>query len=260
VKLSDNFYSHTDGYAGSVEERVHDFNAMLADKEVKMLMFGGGEVCNEILPYIDYDLAVRNPKIICSYSDSTTILNVLYAKTGLVTFYGASPRTFDSLTDYNLRAFQSRLTGQSVPYEKGGEWRAVRGGYAEGVLIGGYLVNFAVMQNGKYFSLDRTGKYLLFIEDHEKFSSPAVVSKYFSHLEQSGLIESVTGLIFGHYAEGDRPQIDGVLARFGARHGIPVVRNDDFGHGANNTILPIGVPAALDADALTFALRESGVV
>lgn len=82
VKLSKYIYSDTSGYAGSIDERADDFNTMIADDAVKMVLFGGGEVCNEILPYIDYDNIMKNPKIICSYNDSTTILNAVQAKLG----------------------------------------------------------------------------------------------------------------------------------------------------------------------------------
>ena len=42
IKRGKNLYSATNTFAGSVEERAEDFNAMLADPEVDMLLFGGG--------------------------------------------------------------------------------------------------------------------------------------------------------------------------------------------------------------------------
>lgn len=86
-----------------------DFNSMIADDDVRMLLFGGGEVCNEILPYVDYENIVKHPKIICSYSDGTTLLNAIHSKTGLITFYGASPRTYFDLSEYNWQSFEKRL-------------------------------------------------------------------------------------------------------------------------------------------------------
>ena len=43
---------------------------------------------NWILPYIDYEYLKKYPKIIIGYSDTTALLLAIYAKTGLVTFYG----------------------------------------------------------------------------------------------------------------------------------------------------------------------------
>ncbi len=46
-----------------------------------MVLFGGGEGGNELLPYIDFENIATHPKIVCSYSDGTTILNAIYTKT-----------------------------------------------------------------------------------------------------------------------------------------------------------------------------------
>ena len=43
---------------------------------------------NSILPYIDYDAFLKNPKIMIGYSDATALLLAIYAKTGITTFYG----------------------------------------------------------------------------------------------------------------------------------------------------------------------------
>ncbi|MDR3314179.1 MAG: LD-carboxypeptidase, partial [Oscillospiraceae bacterium] len=94
VKLGANIYKNTHGYLASPEERAGDLNAMVADDAVQMIFFGGGEGGNETLPYIDYAAIRQHPKIFSSYSDGTSILNAVYAKTGLVTYYGQSPGEF----------------------------------------------------------------------------------------------------------------------------------------------------------------------
>ena len=259
VRLSPHFFSETFGYAGSVEERAADFNGMIADDSVKMLLFGGGEVANELLPFLDYDAIRRHPKIICSYSDSTTLLNAIHCQTGLVTFYGASPRTFDPLTAYNRQSFENRFLRGNTEYTAASPWRTICPGACEGVLTGGYLVNYATLYGLPWYPCAPHEKCLLFIEDHEMFSSPAVVAKYFANLAHRGALDRAAGLIFGHYSQKSYPEIDEILRRVGERYAIPVVRCEDFGHGDNNAVLPIGVSARLDADGGTFTLLESGV-
>lgn len=260
VKLGRHIYKDTYGYAASPEERAEDFNSMASDKTVSMVLFGGGEVGNEILPLIDYDTVQANPKIYCSYSDGTTILNALSSRSGLVTFHGATLRTFDGITDYNLRSFEDRLIKPSAVFDRSSDWIILREGECEGTLIGGYLVNFAVMLGGKYLTFDRDMPYILFLEDNERFSSPAVVSKYLSHIAQSPLIRNVRGLLFGHYSTKPQPILLDILKRFGDCHHIPVVKCDDFGHGVNNAILPIGISAQLDANNSSLTFLESSVL
>lgn len=259
VQFSKNLFSTSYGFAGSVTERAEDFDQMISDDRVKMLLFGGGEVCNEILPFIDYDNVARHPKILCSYSDSTTLLNAVQYKTGLITFYGASPRTFDQLIPYNWQSFQTRLMSASREYVKSGSWKTICPGTCRGRLTGGYLVNYAALQGSPFYRQMPDASCILFIEDHEMFSSPAVVSKWFSHMMQRGVFENVSGLIFGHYSKEAVPAIDEILFRLGSYYQIPVVRCEDYGHGENNAVLPIGICAQLDTEADVFLLLEDCV-
>lgn len=48
----------------------------------------GGMNSNSLLPYIDYDAFLNNPKIMIGYSDATALLLGIYVKTGIPTFYG----------------------------------------------------------------------------------------------------------------------------------------------------------------------------
>lgn len=249
VRFGDNAFRATYGFAASPEERAADFHALLADDTVRMLLFGGGEVGNELLPLLDFDLARRRPKILCSYSDGATLLNAVTARAGLATFYGQSPRTFFDPKPYNEGWFDRVFAGADIPvYLPSAPWRVLRGGAGAGRLIGGYLVNFAVMLGGRYLPVDPNERYLLCIEDHVRFSSPAVVSKYFSHIEQTGFFSQVTGLLFGHYSDEPSPAVDDILLRLARRYRIPVARCEDYGYGENNALLPLGAQARLDAD------------
>ncbi len=82
---------------------------MFLDRDVKMVFFGGGEGGNELLPYINFDNIASHPKIVCSYSDGTTILNAIYTKTGLITYYGQTPGIFEDLRYYDYMQFTSHF-------------------------------------------------------------------------------------------------------------------------------------------------------
>lgn len=257
IKIAKNTFKNTYGYAAAPEERAEDFNSMISDSDVKMLLFGGGEVCNEILPLVDFQSIQKNPKIICSYSDSTTILNAITSLTGLVTYYGQSLRTFFDLNDYNFQCFHSAFCSDGFKdFRSNSKWEGIRRGKCEGELIGGYLANFAIMLNGSYLKYDSSKRYILFIEDHIKFSSPAVVSKYLSHIEQSGFMKSVTGMIFGHYSEEESPIINEILLRLSTKYNIQAIKCDDFGHGVNNAIIPIGINAEMDTEKRLLSFKE----
>lgn len=72
-----------------MQARATEFNELLYREDVQILMASiGGNNTNSILPYIDYAYLKSHPKIIIGYSDTTALLLVTYAQTGLLTFYG----------------------------------------------------------------------------------------------------------------------------------------------------------------------------
>lgn len=245
-----NLYANAYGYAASEEERASDFNEMVLNTDVKMILFGGGYVSNEILPYIDFRAVKKNPKLFVSYSDGTTLLDVICARTGLITYYGQKPSTFADITEYNRESFVRNLTDDGTDvFIKNSRWRVINPGYSEGILFGGYVENFALLTGSSCFRYKRNGKYILFLEDHEKFSSPARISMYLSFIEQSRFVKNITGLLFGHYSDNPNAELEDRLCRFGIKNNIPVVCCDDYGHGENNGILQIGRKAALNTAA-----------
>ena len=250
VKLGANIFKNTHGYLASEQERAEDLNNMVADNDVKMILFGGGWGANEILPLIDYENIARHSKLFSSYSDGTSILNTIYAKTGLITYYGLGVGEFRDLKHYDYTQFAAHfIAGNKTDCLCGnGDWKTIRSGVSEGILIGGYTMNFGWLVRGDYFRYDADKKYILFIEDHEKFSEVVAISAYLSHIEQSPFIRNVSGLIFGHYSNDVPEDLLNRLTRFGDKFNIPVIYTDDFGHYTKHSILPIGVSASLDAD------------
>lgn len=68
-------------------------------------------------------------------------------------------------------------------------------------------------------------------------------------------MEQVTGLLFGHYSDDVSPLLFEVLERFGKKYSIPVACCDDFGHGFNHAIFPIGRGAVLDTKNKTLLFQ-----
>jgi muramoyltetrapeptide carboxypeptidase len=229
-------------------------NALVADGEVKMILFSGGDGASEILPLIDYESIRRHPKLFSSYSDATSILLAVHAQTGLVTYYGMGVNNFNDLRHYDYTQFVSHFVEghEAKEFEKDSVWRTLRGGACEGTLMGGYSSLFALTMGGGYFKFEDK-KYILVIEDHEKYSSPNTFNSYLSFIEQTPIMKNVVGLIMGHYALEVPETLINRLTRFGGNNGIPVVYTDDFGHGTKHAIFPIGGLARLDANKQTLA-------
>lgn len=250
VKYGKNTFKDTWGYAATPEERAEDFNAMAYDDEVSLVLFGGGDVGVEVLPLLDYDAIKKSKKAYCSYSDSTSILNAITSKTGLITFHGQTPRTFEELSEYNEERFSSVIINRDGKHKAASDWVTLYGGKAHGKLIGGYTQNVCLLLSSPYFSYSDE-EYILFLEDYFWFSEPAIVARYVEHIIQSDFFKNVSGIIFGGYGDGDEVVTE-YLRRKAELVKKPFIKCSDFGHGKNNAIFPIGATAFLDADGLTL--------
>ena len=247
MREADNMYKDTYGYNASPEERADDMMQLVLDDSVAQIIFGGGEGANELLPLLNFEIIKKHPKQFCSYSDGTTVLNAIWANTGVETYYGMTPRALAEGDVYDrMHYFQHFVDGNVHEHVPAAPWVNLVPGVAEGILVGGYTRCFAMLLNGKYFPIDLKQDYILFLEDHEMFGGVDRVSAMISHIEQQDFMGSVRGLLFGHYSDPVNQDLLNRLKRFGEKYNVPVAYCDDFGHGKHHAILPIGRKARLD--------------
>ncbi|MGM9950689.1 MAG: LD-carboxypeptidase, partial [Lysinibacillus sp.] len=105
-------------HSSSIEHRVEDVHTAFADPNVKaILTVIGGFNSNELLPYLDYDLISKNPKIFCGFSDITAIATAIAARCGFVTYSGPHFSSFqmEKAQAYQTSAFLSAVA-QEAPY------------------------------------------------------------------------------------------------------------------------------------------------
>lgn len=256
VKPGKNIYKDTYRYTASVSERIDDLNEMIYDETVKMIFFGGGYGSVDLLPYIDYQKIKETPKLFLSYSDGTSILNAIYANTGIITYYGQAPGLYDNISEYDCKQFLSHFIENNVTnYVSNSDWHTITKGLCKGTLVGGYLLNFALSLGNKFFPYPTDRDYILFIEECEKFQSVQDVSMLLTCIGQSQVMEHVTGLLFGHYSDDIPSLLFEILKRFGENYNIPIAYCDDFGHGANHAIFPIGRKAILNTENNTLLFQ-----
>ena len=162
------------------------------------------------------------------------------------------PGVFPNISRYDLAQFEGSLLGFAGEHVPNTHWRTLTPGTAQGVLTGGYLGNFIFLAATGQIPAPKGGKYVLFLEDHERFNGIEAESALLGRLEQCGIMPHVAGLLFGHYSAPVNADLLNRLRILGEKWRIPVAYCDDFGHGENHAILPIGASAALDTAACTL--------
>lgn len=253
VKYSKNLFSNTNKYSSTAEEKAEDINEMFADKEVKMIWCAkGGENSNSTFDYLDYNLIKKNPKIICGYSDITSITNVISAKTGLVTFSGTNFKTIATdETEYSLMEIIKRLEQGSLELGTSiDSYATIRSGYAEGELIGGNLSLMKGLVAGKY-AVNFKNK-ILFLEELGIETGPALVSNHLYYMKQNGIFDQIKGLWIGNYTHGSEIKLEDILLdTIKDEYNIPIIKSENFGHIERKTVIPIGTKAIINTSRET---------
>lgn len=249
VKFSANAYSNITGYGPSVFEKAEDLNEAFKNDKYKMIFIAkGGGNSNSLFDYIDYELIKNNPKIICGFSDSTSITNMITEKTDLITFNGPTFKSLSSWeTDYAYKLFIKRFINSEISLiEDNEEFYTINEGRAEGKLIGGNLSLISKMVCGKY-KLDFDNK-ILFIEELGFESEPSICSGNLHYMKQNGVFDKIKGIWVGFYKHEDNIELERILMEvLGNKCTFPIIKSNNFGHTDKKMIIPIGTMARIDS-------------
>ena len=275
VKPAPHLFDRAGYLAGEDAARAADLNALFADDEVNAIFCArGGYGASRLLPLLNYEAIRAHPKIILGYSDITALLLAIQHKTGLVTFHG--PIAGQSFSAYTLAEFKKVLFSPAVPLSlgaapafEGGEGRVERTnritmlapGKAQGRLLGGNLSLVAHLTGTPYMP-DLAGA-ILFLEDVGEAAYS--IDRMLTQLWLAGSLQQVAGIAFGKFSELRSSEwvqdrlLEDVLAERSRALGIPTISGLMIGHVEDQTILPLGCLAELDAGNCSLRLLEEAV-
>lgn len=245
-------------FAGSEAERTAALHDLLRDRNVKAIFAaGGGNGALHWLDDIDYALVKKHPKILLGFSDVTALLNAFQARTGLVTFHGPVltwiPAQPSAMNDFNMNI----LSGKAPSYPLA-DARVLRGGLAEGKLVGGNLSLFHLLPGTA--QAPKAKGAILFLEDvGEELSH---IDRMFVHLKRTGVLGQISGLVCGAFSNskdtGRKPfgmKLDDIVLKHIGDRKIPIVMDAPFGHTTTLYTMPVGGKARLSARGRTVRLK-----
>ncbi|MBR3697532.1 MAG: LD-carboxypeptidase [Clostridia bacterium] len=200
--------------------------------------------------YLDYDLISKNPKILCGFSDSTSLTNMITEKTGLVTFSGPTFKSFSSWeTDYSFKKFVRRFIDEDLSLCDNDERiKVIKQGKGHGQLIGGNLSLIARMTVGKY-KLNFDNK-VLFIEELGLEDDPAMCSGNLYFMKQNGVFEKLKGIWVGNYEHEMEISLEKILLDvLEDECSFPIIKTNNFGHIDKKIVIPIGIKVNIDTNS-----------
>lgn len=241
VVLSPFLYEKDSVFSGTAKERGEIVNSYYSDERVKAIMdISGGDVANMVLPYLDYELIARNPKPFWGYSDLTTILNGIYAKTGntgvLYQIKNILCKPIENLDE---------MFGENGILCKP-NFRLLQGNTMEGIVIGGNIRCFLKLAGTEYFP--ELKEKILLLEGMG--GGVAQYAAYLAQLEQLGAFEKVKGILLGTFTQMEKEkQIPGVEellleilhnSQNERVRTLPVAKTGEIGHGTDSKAMQIG--------------------
>lgn len=232
----------------TVEDKLTALYDLMANPDIDVVMASnGGQTSARLLPHIDYN---RCTKPFLGYSDSTSLLNGIHAKTGKIQYHGMDVQWFrpqlfrDHLYQHTLDLLAGQVT--DIPIE--GSNTHIPGS-GTGPLIGGNLPVFQHLLHTPY--CPKLGGAILFFEDiGDELTSIDRTLNYFRML---GLFDRAAGLIFGQFTDmrdTGRPfgfNMEEIITTHTAGVRCPVITDAPVGHGGLLTTFPLGATATLSA-------------
>lgn len=248
--LSPYIYATDAVEAGTALQRADILMEYYQDPEIAAIYdISGGDIANEILPYLNYDIIAKSNKMFWGYSDLTTIINAIYARAGVSSVLYQIKNMVKDSTGKQVRVFQAfadavyarkedidccgRLALFQFPYE------FVQGDRLEGIVLGGNIRCLLKLAGTPYWP-DMSDKVLLL---EARSGGVAQMTTYLSQLRQMGVFGQIKGILLGTFTQMEReqqyPKITDLVRCFAGTE-IPIAKTAQIGHGADSKAIVIG--------------------
>lgn len=209
------------------------------DDEIEAIFdISGGDVANEILPYLDFDIITNSKKQFFGYSDLTTIINAIYTESSKTSvLYQVRNLIYDD-SENQIKNVTSTFINHSKALYKF-NYRFIQGESTNGIVVGGNIRCLLKLAGTKFWP-NMTDKILLLEAYGGKL--PQMIT-YFSQLKQLGVFDKIKGILLGTFTELEEAGHGEALIEFikeTVGGNITIVKTDEIGHGVNSKGLVIG--------------------
>lgn len=233
---SGSIFEHEDREA---RVRAADLMAMYRNPEIKAIFdVSGGDLANEILPYLDFAVIEKAGKPFVGYSDLTVVLNAIFAKTGVAGWNYQVLHLAGNETKLQLRQFENafvRGENAAIPYEMVSESQDMTG-----TVIGGNIRCLMKLAGTPYLP-DPTGKVILL----EAMSGDRnKIATYLAQLDQIGYFEKANGVILGTFTEMEKlglaAEVPEMVQAYTQKYEKFLLKTTAVGHYENAKPCPLG--------------------
>ena len=230
-------YKDKFGRGAKAQVRGEELMSFYKNKEIKVIFdISGGDIANEILDYLDYDVIKRNYKPFFGYSDLTTVLNALTGKTNEINYLYQILNIIES--DKIRENFEDTfLKNNQTLFDV--NWKFLQGSRIEGEVIGGNIRCFLKLAGTRYFP--EVENKVLFIEGLGTSIEGLVT--HLAQLKQIGVFDKISGLLIGTFTKIEKEISVEELFELVQEYipsSLAVAKTQEVGHAKNSKALKIG--------------------
>lgn len=237
--FSDYIYERQSVFSGTAQERAGSLMCFYEEDEIKAIFdISGGDIANELLPFLEFDVIARSEKLFWGYSDLTTVINAIYAKTGRSSvLYQVRNLIYADSEKQTSNFINTVLNGQRDLFLF--DYAFIQGEHMEGIVTGGNIRCFLKLAGTPYLP-DLNGKILLLEAYHGTVPQMAA---YLNQLKQMGVFDRINGILLGTFTEmeskGLVPSMADLVKRYAGTK-LPIAVTGQIGHGVDSKAIMIG--------------------
>ena len=230
-------YKDKFGRGVKAQDRAKELMSFYENKEIKAIFdISGGDIANEVLDYLDFDVIKRNYKPFFGYSDLTTVLNTLESQTNEVNYLYQILNIIEN-EEIRTNFKNTFMKNEQILFDV--KWRFLQGSSVEGEVIGGNIRCFLKLVGTKYFP--KVDNKVLFIEGLG--TSVEGLITHLSQLKQMNVFCNISGLLIGTFTKIEKEisveELFELVKEYIPEH-LPVVKTSEIGHAKDSKALKIG--------------------
>lgn len=241
VKVSPYLYANPEQVSVSAKKRADILMTYMKDSSIQGIFdVSGGDVANEVLPYLDMSVIKQAKTPFFGYSDVTTLLNAIYKETGVPTYLYQLRHLVSKTGDTQPQKWVNETFFNEQPSLFQVDWQWLRGSQMTGLVVGGNIRCLLKLAGTPYFP--QMTDSLLFLEAMS--GDEAKIRTYFAQLHQLGVFQEVKGVLLGTFTQLDQTMSftnsTDLLLELIATPSLPIVRTKQIGHSPKSKGLIIG--------------------
>lgn len=239
VILSSTIYVKDDRLSsGSGKERGEELMKLYKDSSIDAIFdVSGGDLANEVLEYIDFDVIKNNLKPFIGYSDLSVILNSIYSQSGAPSYLYQVRHIVTN--EKNLNRFTNFIKGLNNDLFNF-KYNWIQGKSMEGIVIGGNIRCTLKLAGTKYMPSFK-GKILLL---ESLGGDVAKMRTFLTQLKLMGAFKEINGIILGTFTEMEKnnynPTAEELVKEIVNDKNTPIIKTKEIGHGNDSKCIVIG--------------------